>query len=1520
MRVLAAWLSAAVWCIVAVRVWAEVPVRVSLRHDWHNYTSAAAHAAPLLEMIEAAGHVWPKTYFEIVGTLWQDETSSADLASLSPEALYAHVERTLHSHALDAHDSFVESHMEEWRMRVAQHAEAARIEAAYQAYTASGISAPCDTFALVHGQALCTPEALRDHAHGASSESARLGDHVYPAALSPGPVAILYADPYSPAVHSMHAALMDLAAASRVRYVLRWRPSVAHVEARPMQRYLSGFGTRMHLKKVDYLVLDDRSLDKSQHTELNMSHERDRVGEYSETLSERLHAVAGKPRRTLQEAVKEHNDLPVEKYVYLGQAAAHAALTSDDPLSTLESIALDFPAHSAALYDYYAALPEDDIITTLDDPSWHVMDAGTTQLWMNGLRVPSSSLHPISLMQMVHEELDLMEALGAPEIGVSPRGVETIMSNPLTSAAFYPSERPPVFYDASDKQERDMELGGEAITWINDLTSSMYSDWPRTLVDMSRYRWMSGFPLIQQNFFQLVVLLDMRDVRAVKLVGLYMEAMLADYPIRWGIVPLLGDPEHRELAQILWLANEQLTPFEVSLFLTNLAASSSDEVEPSTARRVLREMLPSSAMEDDDLRNFLEGGASEIAGYARPLEVAQHYLERLHTLKRPGSAGVAYLNGEELSLDEHLTSQLLGAIMRQLKFAWNDIRSGYIDTNDRYTRYFFDLDATVKRRSALVTMAEDARSFIRPNVFVRLPDVTRALGDKAYVIRDFLYARDELGVSVRIVGDLNARATIDVMRMALQAMKAAPFRLSFVHTGQDDGDISAFLLDAMHAGALSDMPFNDLYDALSSDDVHADLHVLRQAYEIRPSHGSWTPIQRAFASALGTHVNGPMILLNGQAFSDLQGLARFDIESVVAWEEKMHVLPLLNVLDVPGNEHDMRAQVLEFAISVLGSAASQRPGSQNPFEAAQQQRESMHDLLTNPALEWHMGHENAPIAVTAVLDPVSASAPQLVSLLRMLTTLESVRVTVMMNPRIRVPSLPLSEFARYDFRTAPHFQDGAEVMPSVSFEHLPQQAVLTMQMQAPRSLVAMAAEAVYDLDNLRLADVHGSVDTVYAVNSVLIEGHARDEHGPVPEGLQLDLVTEDARVLDTIVMENLGYFQFRAQPGRWSLQIHDGRSSELYEMTSVGAEGWISPGVNVTGTSISLDTLAGRTIFPVFGKRRGKEAEELIASADPDTYASKLPMPSLVRAALGRARRALQRLHKRKSRHADINIFTLASGHLYERMTYIMVLSVLRHTKSSVKFWFVENFLSPSFKAFIPHLAEAYGFEYELITYAWPEWLRAQTEKQRMIWAYKILFLDVLFPLDLDRVIFVDADQIVRADLQELVDMDLHGAPYAYPPMGDDSEDMDGYRFWKQGYWKTMLAGRPYHISALYVVDLKRFRYVNAGNILRRHYQTLTADKNSLANLDQDLPNNLQYLLPIHTLDKTWLWCETWCSHAWLPSAKTIDLCSNPKTKEPKLDRARRQIPEWTELDNEVAALAERLRTAPRKEAVHDEL
>lgn len=101
------------------------------------------------------------------------------------------------------------------------------------------------------------------------------------------------------------------------------------------------------------------------------------------------------------------------------------------------------------------------------------------------------------------------------------------------------------------------------------------------------------------------------------------------------------------------------------------------------------------------------------------------------------------------------------------------------------------------------------------------------------------------------------------------------------------------------------------------------------------------------------------------------------------------------------------------------------------------------------------------------------------------------------------------------------------------------------------------------------------------------------------------------------------------------------------------------------------------------------------------------------------------------------------------------------------------------------------------------------------------------------------------------------------------------------------MRGKPYHISALYVVDLEKFRKDRVGDILRSQYHALSADPGSLANLDQDLPNYAQHQVPIFSLPQEWLWCESWCSNETKADSKTIDLCNNPLHKEPKVSMAK---------------------------------
>lgn len=77
-------------------------------------------------------------------------------------------------------------------------------------------------------------------------------------------------------------------------------------------------------------------------------------------------------------------------------------------------------------------------------------------------------------------------------------------------------------------------------------------------------------------------------------------------------------------------------------------------------------------------------------------------------------------------------------------------------------------------------------------------------------------------------------------------------------------------------------------------------------------------------------------------------------------------------------------------------------------------------------------------------------------------------------------------------------------------------------------------------------------------------------------------------------MANLGYFQLKANPGVWQLSIRPGRSTDVFELSSVGTEGLNSRSVAETGPDVFVTTFEGATIYPQFTRRAGMEYEELL--------------------------------------------------------------------------------------------------------------------------------------------------------------------------------------------------------------------------------------------------------------------------------------------------------------------------------------
>lgn len=673
----------------------------------------------------------------------------------------------------------------------------------------------------------------------------------------------------------------------------------------------------------------------------------------------------------------------------------------------------------------------------------------------------------------------------------------------------------------------------------------------------------------------------------------------------------------------------------------------------------------------------------------------------------------------------------------------------------------------------------------------------------------------------------------------------------------------------------------------------------------------WEALQ-PFAASLGFQPGQQGIVLNGRVVGPIPASRSFtsgDFVQLLEFERSKRIAPANTALAALGLEDRLQNPLAAAKVSSLIALSTVSDVPEGIFDSTSVGRIDTFNQWTGKHTVISTGDSStASINIVAAVDPTSEVAQRWIPILKVISELSGLHMKLFLNPRERMQELPVKRFYRHVLEAKPSFsKDGARVDPKATFEGLPKEALLNLGLDVPPAWLVAPKDSVHDLDNIKLSAIKDDADisAVYELEHILIEGHSRDVMtGSAPRGVQLLLGTEkDPHFADTLIMANLGYFQFKANPGFWNIRLQSGRSQQIYNIDSTGSQGY-APQPGDDTTEVALISFQGKTLFPRLSRKPGQETEDVLeegpkagSARDYVSKATKFGNSILSKVGLSS-----------KTEHADINIFSVASGHLYERMLNIMMVSVMRHTTHTVKFWFIEQFLSPSFKSSVPFLAAHYKFDYEMVTYKWPHWLRAQTEKQREIWGYKILFLDVLFPLSLDKVIFVDADQIVRTDMYDLVTHDLKGAPYGFAPMCDSRTEMEGFRFWKQGYWKSFLRGLPYHISALYVVDLTKFRQIAAGDRLRQQYHQLSADPASLSNLDQDLPNHMQMVLPIHSLPQEWLWCETWCSDESLKQAKTIDLCNNPQTKEPKLDRARRQVPEWTIYDDEIAGVLKKAR------------
>ncbi|XP_074098561.1 UDP-glucose-glycoprotein glucosyltransferase [Cotesia typhae] len=1362
----------------------------------------------------------------------------------------------------------------------------------------------CNNFIDVGGNTFtCSAEQVEELINNSENNLDTYSvDHQYPGSSKTNKNVILYGQMGSSGFKSLHDKLKSLAESDKITYILRH-----YVKDRPDSKLrLSGYGVELQMKSTEYKATDDSDIKENSGKESEESNEG--VEEIDGINFGVLKKLYPEKKYQLDELLThlldtsdEVSALKVWQFQELSHQAAERIMKSppSEAVKVFTDIAQNFPMQAKSLIRTKVSNEMKKEMKRNQEiffGNLHIQPTETV-LFINGLYFDIDVIDILALLEALRSELRVMEAL--LKIGFSNKKMDKLVALDLSSNL--------------DNQDFAIDIRDSAIMWINDLeTDKRYQKWSSALTLLIKPMYPGTLRQIRRNFYNLVLIIDPLSDKIKHLLNTIDTLNKHSAPIRVGFVFVTNfntsatgftDPSVAVNNAFHYLTEEK-SQFEAFKFLMTLQNYiSGDSIDVTDVKKALKIRDPSADIDD-------------IFGEDSQYDVGRHLA--MDFVKRTGfkTFPQALLNGVPLASSEDADAfeeTVLTTIMTQTPMLQKAVYKGEVVESDDIVDFMMSQPNVMSRLNDRILQPENSKWL---NLIGNLQENQEISSwnqqdTAAWLMKNSNYLLMPRRVNKQhlytywVAADFETVKGRKLLREALKYLdRNTDIRITIIVNNIDKSNDPLVDINTIVLAAMETLPQQKsvkyINKILQEDNVELikigkfdfgedsiKEKLTEQEFKMK--------VHKYYAkTTLKLKPGDRAVVCNGRILGPLDEDEEFTRDDFSLLERFSHntygdkLMKSLQALQSTVDDDDDDTEISDDVIMQITSLLVLRPQTQSRYDIPYSGDE--HSVIKVPAAKSN----EAAFNLIAIADPVSRGAQKLGAILSTLQQSLNCNIKIFLNCVDKNSDMPLKSFYRFVFDPELQFNaDGQLVGAQAKFTKLPTSSLLTQYMHTPENWLVEVVKSVYDLDNIKLDNVAMGVHSEFELEHLLLEGHCFEASmGNPPRGLQITLGTEKQPVMvDTIVMANLGYFQLKANPGEWLLRLRQGRSAEIYDIHSVTGQDVIQDSNEI---KVLISSLKSHVLKLKVSKKPDKMHTDLLADDD-----NQSGIWNSISRTFGS--------DDTEEKDEKINIFSLASGHLYERFLKIMMLSVIKHTNSPVKFWFLKNYLSPTLKDFLPHMAKEYGFEYELVQYKWPRWLHQQTEKQRTIWGYKILFLDVLFPLDVKKIIFVDADQVVRADLKELVNLDLEGAPYAYTPFCDSRKEMEGFRFWKQGYWRNHLQGRSYHISALYVVDLKRFRRIAAGDRLRGQYQALSSDPNSLSNLDQDLPNNMIHQVAIKTLSQEWLWCETWCSDASKKTAKTIDLCNNPMTKEAKLQAAMRILPEWVGYDEEIKTLQQKV-------------
>lgn len=1030
---------------------------------------------------------------------------------------------------------------------------------------------------------------------------------------------------------------------------------------------LSGYGVELDIKSTEYKAKDDAKINSQDGTNLESKIDESINGFNFNKLKNSYPDVSKELdefKAHLLDSQKELVNLKAWQMQDLSIQAAKSIMDADDykKIETLIDLAQNFPIRSKELSKIKL---KKEFKTLFSSQKRHFestlsIEPGSGAFYLNGLEVDYDSFDIFALNSLLAKEAKLLESLH--KIGLNLDQINEL-----------------IYLDMSSKNlEYGVDIRDTSINWVNDLESDKkYQYWGRHYQEILRPTYPGMLRSIGKNFFNLVLLINPIQEETRSLLKTVESFYVNDLPIRIGFVFVTNGEKQidgfKNPAVAIFRAYnyiKQNTNAPKALSFLNGVYSKLGKAKEVTSDFIIEQFKRTYPKEKD-----LDDIFGDDSDYDEGRKLSMEYYNKIGLKKLPQ----VLLNGFPLKENELENDLFEESVVSKIMSITPDIQMavyrGELFEGVDLINWLMAKDTIMPRINPRILTNE--RQYLDIGGFN--DESINFLNNLKYISHDD-NNKSFNSMSLMIVCDPDDQQGRQLLSEALSFYETRKnVRLSPLIYGKDSNGLMKkaifYALDSFspqkasifiskivnkNTNSFSGIKLDGRDGKFGVADENLD-QVIRD-YDI----SSHLAQHRAFISKNINYFDRGLIVnswILGPFDSD-ETFSDSDFSLLESFMRKTGLERMTNLFSKWPSINEINNKFL-MASAILGKYSSNDKRTKvNPSTNAQAFIQIKPKQPKNPYYD-----------VIIVLDPLTRFAQKIGPVLKMLTEQLNTNLMVYLNCKDKLSALPLRSFFRFVLESEMRFDDNGELIaPQAYFANMPQGPILTMNIHSPENWMIEAVNSPYDLDNIVLNEINApGAYGEFELDYLIIEGHAFDlMTGQSPRGLQFNLgIESNPAIHDTIVMANLGYFQLKASPGSWILQLREGRSKDIYEI--VNHENTESHIKKTQKINIVIDSFEAKIIKIKVSKKADKINENLLDEKDDEDESGGI-WSSLTSSIMGGATKEVN-----ENDDNILNIFSVASGHLYERLLRIMMLTVLKNTKAKVKFWFLKNYLSPEF-------------------------------------------------------------------------------------------------------------------------------------------------------------------------------------------------------------------------------------------------